>query len=146
MTYEVRRATINDLPDIMEIEHLAIKESLAIETVSLIMDNPNYRVWVCTVNVDEAEQILGYSMWQDIGSTHVISRLLVHPSCWRRGVGRELVEDTLADAVKCGNDCDFVCITEQAVMGFPYFLRSLGFTLNREAGCVNLYSFTGDTE
>lgn len=146
MTYTVRRATIHDLPEIMEIEQLSIKESLPVQTVSLIMDNPNYRVCVCTVYIDGEEQILGYSMWQDVNNTHVISRLLVHPSCWHRGVGRTLVEDTIDDAMKCSNDCDFVCITEQAVLGFPVFLRSLGFELNREAGCVNLYSFTGDYE
>ncbi len=146
MTYAVRRATVNDLPCIMEIEHLAIKEALPVETVSLIMDNSNYRVWVCTVQIDDNDEILGYTMWQDVDNTHVISRLLVHPSCWNRGVGKMLIGSIIKDAEKCGNDCDFVCITDQAVMKFPFFLRSLGFKLERKAGIVSLYSFTGDTE
>jgi len=144
--YKIRKATVNDLPSLMEIEHLAIKESLPVETISLIMDNSNYTVSVCTVDLDSDEEILGYTMWQDVDNTHVISRLLVHPSCWNRGIGKALMTHIIDDSEKCGNECDFVCIPDQAVLLFPFFLRSLGFKLNRKAGIVSLYSFTGESE
>jgi N-acetylglutamate synthase-like GNAT family acetyltransferase len=145
MTFRIRKATINDLPSIMDTEHLAIKESLPVETISMIMDNAKYAVVVCCVVLDDGqEEVLGHAMYQDVDGIHVISRLLVHPSCWQRGVGRSLVEYVVHDAHKHRNHVQFVCIPEQAMVGFQYFLQRLTFKVERQAGIVSLYTYTGE--
>lgn len=145
MTFSIRKAKRDDLAEIMDVEHLAIEQALNLETVQLIMDNNNYDVWVATTE-DDPETVLGYCMFQDVGDAHVISRLLVYPSAWMRGIGRSLVNAVIADAEDHCNEVQFCCIVKQAAVGFPMFLQRCGFVLEREAGIVSLYTYTGESK
>jgi ribosomal protein S18 acetylase RimI-like enzyme len=96
----IRRAVEGDLPEILNIQRLAFKDEAAfvgdlnIKPMSQTLDEliKEFELMLILAYVQNGK-ILGSVRGKEEGGTCFISRLVVHPSHWGRGIGRSLMHE-----------------------------------------------------
>ena len=95
MTYEIRDGSINDLHQLYEIEKVSFahpwKEK---DMVYELTENPvaHYLVYE-----DELGNIVGFIDYWITFDSSTIAQIAVLPQCRRRGIAKELLEETIKD-------------------------------------------------
>lgn len=127
----IARATVDDLPTILELQRLAFQEEaehvgdMSIKPMTQTLDElrVEFDTSVVLKYVLDGEIIGSVRARMDGGTCH-ISRLVVRPDHWRQGIGRRLVEEVerLFDAAE-----RFELYTREDHSTTRPFYRSLGY-------------------
>lgn len=127
MTLLIRRMTLEDIPAVIELEHISFslpwpERSFRFE----LTDNPTSRCWVAEVDRRLVGMVVG---WLFVDEIH-IATIATHPDFRRRGIGRKLLSYMLIHAMKEGARSSFLEVRESNLAAQEMY-RKFGF---EEAG------------
>lgn len=99
MAPQIRDATPRDLPRIVEIERLAFPTPWSLNSFERELTLPFSRLTVAASGYTESRAIAGFlCRWIVADECHVLN-IAVHPDSRRAGIGAELLNVAIADAV-----------------------------------------------
>ncbi len=127
MTLLIRRMTLEDIPAVIELEHISFslpwpERSFRFE----LTDNPTSRCWVAEVDERVVGMVVG---WLFVDEIH-IATIATHPDFRRQGIGRKLLSHTLIHAMQEGARSSFLEVRESNLAAQEMY-RKFGF---EEAG------------
>ncbi len=101
----VRRMTLADLPEVLEIDHLSFPLPWSERSYRFeLTENPASHMLVALSQENGRPRVVGYAgFWMVIDEAH-ISTLAVHPDHRRTGLGAELLHVVLNEAARRGAD------------------------------------------
>lgn len=141
----LRHAHQCDLDDIMEIELLSYENPLPRIVVQRLIDDSQFLV--CGLARDGWFEVLGFLQYEYVVDLNILAtRLAVHPSCRRRGIGSKMIAylrrnagGNHADESDEEHYVDFVMRPFDHAIAAELFLASENFTLEKSAAGVHVY-------
>jgi len=141
----LRHAHQCDLDDIIEIEMLSFENPLPRITLQRLIDDNQFLL--CGLARDGFFEVLGCVQYEYTVDLNILaSRLAVHPSCRRRGIGSKIIAylrqnagGDQADESDEDHYVDYVMRPFDHAIGAELFLAKENFTFEKSAGAVSLY-------
>lgn len=101
LNVEVRPMTINDMPNVLEIERLCFtlpwKEK---DFLYELNDNPVSEVWVVELSAQNAPAtVVGYCDYWHTFDSGTISKIAVHPTLQHRQLGTAMMDEIISDCM-----------------------------------------------
>ena len=96
---EIRNATYNDLPRVLEIERLSFAQPWSLNSFRRELSLSFSRLMLAVAGTDPGERVIaGYlCRWLVAGEYHVLN-VAVHPDFRQRGIGEALMAEAVAEA------------------------------------------------
>lgn len=139
MNLLIRKMTLEDIPAVIELEHLSFtlpwpERSFRFE----ITHNPVSRCWVAEVDEHIVGMVVG---WLFVDEIH-IATIATHPDFRRQGIGHKLLSHTLIHAIQEGARSSFLEVRESNLAAQEMY-RKFGY---EEAGRRKRYYRDNDED
>lgn len=139
----LRHMIRKDLPEVLEIENLCFPQPWYEEHFIEALRQRNSICLVCeTPKIKrKGDDVVGYMIYE-LHKDHIfIPSLAVHPSCWRRGIGRLLLSKIIAK-LSPNRRTEIIAVTSGANYQAHMLLKAMGFKCTSFSN--DLYEFKFD--